>query len=197
MKKIGEIVLLQVQVESIKTGTKPNQRYVPDPHLTSIPRLRINSDGVEGITAGGDVLHDVHNRTHPRTKFTGTNGVSLGFTGHYDRMRDRFGDHMVDGIAGEGIIVRSDTQLPLEALAGGILIRSHDREVTLHDWQVLNPCAPFTRFCLQFPEGEKPNREFTQALTFLENGMRGFKMVYPEGADIAEIHLGDEVFAFN
>lgn len=195
MRKIGEVVRLQVQTESIKTGVKPRQTYTPEPHLIAVPVLRIDNDGVQGIAATGAFLLDVHNRTHPRSRFSGQNGISLGFTGHYVAMRDRFGDHMTDGIAGEGILVNHDGILPLEELAGGIVIRGEDREITIDGWAALNPCAPFTRFCLQLPEDQKPDRNFTEALKFLEHGMRGFQTVYPEDAGSAEIHLGDEVYA--
>lgn len=195
MRKLGEVTLLQVQVDSIKTGVKPNQRYTPEPHLTAVPVLRINNNGVEGVTEAGDILPDVHNSTHPSSKFTGNNGISLGFTSHYDVMRERFGDHMVDGIAGEGIVVGNDTRIPLEALAGGIVIKGDDREIVLNGWAILNPCAPFTRFCLHVAEGQKPDRTFTEALKFLGEGLRGFQTVYPDDAGTAEIRLGDEVYA--
>lgn len=197
MRRLGEIVRLQVQVDSIKSGTKPNERYTPQPNLTAVELLQLDSDGVHGIAADGSVLPDVHNRTHPNSKFRGDNGVSILFTSHYQAIRDRFGHHMTDGIAGEAILVDCDERIPLEEIARGVVIVGDEREITIGPWDVAHPCAPFSKYCLQFPEGARPDRRITETLQFLEHGMRGFVAVYPEAAEAAEIHLGDVVYALD
>lgn len=197
MRKLGEVVRLQVQLESIKTGSKPNERYTPEPHLMAVPILRFGADGVQGIAATGAVLPDVHNRTHPHSKYRGNNGISIGFTSHYQAMRDRFGEHLTDGIAGEGILVECSDVLPLDAIENGVVIVGDDGEITIGPWEVAHPCAPFAKFCLQYPEGAKPDRRITEALQFLEGGMRGYLAVYPEDTEVVEIRLGDVVYALN
>lgn len=194
MRKLGVIVRLQVQLDSIKTGKKPSERYTPEPNLTAVPALRLNSDGVYGVAEDGSMLPDVHNRTHPHSKFRGDNGVSILFTGHYDAIRDRFGDHMTDGIAGESMLVQCTNMIPLEAIERGIVVVGDGREITIGPWEVAHPCAPFSKFCLQFPEDARPDRRITETLQFLENGMRGFVAVYPDDADPVEIRLGDVVY---
>lgn len=195
MRRFGEIVRLQVQVESIKSGKKPHERYTPEQHLASVEALRLNADGVQGVTSDGGTLPDVHNRSHPRTKYRGNNGISIGITGHYNAMRERFGAHMTNGIAAEAILVDCAEILPLEMIEHGIVVVGDDREITIGPWEVAHPCAPFSKYCLQFPEGAKPNKRVTETLQFLEDGMRGFLAVYPESAEPVEIRLGDIVYA--
>lgn len=195
VRKLGKIVRLQVQRESIKSGSKPNERYTPESHLLSVQSLRLDADGVQGVAADGSTIPDVHNRSHPRSKYRGNNGISLIFTGHYAAIRGRFGDHMVDGIAAESILVDCDEILPLESIQRGIVIVGDDREINIGPWEVAHPCAPFSKYCLQFPEDAKPDRRITETLKFLDDGMRGFLAVFPDEAEPVEIRLGDVVFA--
>ncbi len=195
MRRLGEIVRLQVQRDSIKTGGKPYERYTPEPNLVSVSGLRLNADGVEGIDEHGNTIPDVHNATHPHTKFRGDNGLSIGFTGHYAAMRARFDDHLVDGIAGENMLVAYDEIVSLNEIASGIVIVGNDREIRIGPWDVAHPCAPFSRFCLKFPDDSRPDRRVTEALQFLENGSRGFTAVYGSDVSAVEIRLGDIVYA--
>lgn len=197
MRELGKIVRLQVQQTSTKTGTKPYQTYSPTPAIVSVPTLRLDSDGVEGVDERGETWPDVHNATHPETKFSGHNGVSLGFTNHYIEMRDRFGDHLIDGVAGENMIVKTDEHITLDMLEKGIAIVGDQREIRIDAWEILNPCSPFTKFCLQIPGETKPDRTVTEALQFLKNGMRGFTTIYSSEATPAEICLGDTVYALD
>lgn len=195
MRELGKIVGLQVQNGSIKTGTKPYQTYTPVPNLASVHTLHLNADGVEGIDIRGETLPDIHNATHPQSKFSGDNGVSIGFTSHYVKMRDRFGDHMIDGIAGENITVDCDENISLEMIENGIVIVGDQREVRIDPWVILNPCNPFTKFCLQIPGETKPDRTVTEALQFLMHGMRGFSAIYTGEISPAKIRVGDTVYA--
>ena len=196
LQPLGRVVRLQVQREAIKSGAKPNERYTPYEHLIPVAALRIDSGGVTGITDAGEPVPDVHHRDHPRSRFRGENGVSIGFAGHYAAMRDRFGAHLVDGIAGEGILVDHDGIVSAEDLAKGIVITSDDgRIVEIDTWEVADPCAPFSKFCLRFSEGEKADRRVTEALQFLGDGMRGFNGTYrPDQPQGAVIRLGDAVY---
>ena len=195
MRELGRIIRLQVQRDSIKSSGKPFERYTPEPNLVSVPTLRLDADGVAGIDERGEIVPDVHNATHPQTKFRGDNGLSIGFTGHYAAMRSRFGDHLVDGIAGENMVVAYDEIVSLDEIAPGIVIVGGGNELRIGPWDVAHPCAPFSRFCLRFPADAKPDRRVTEALQFLENGTRGFTAVY--GADLppVEIRVGDVVYA--
>lgn len=196
MRVLGPIVRLQVQVDSIKTGTRPLQTYVPEPHLTSVKALSLNPDGVEGVGENGETLPDIHNATHSKSKFNGVdNGISIGFTSHYQTMRGRFGDHLTDGIAGENILVGCDESISLETIEQGIIIVSEQGEIQVGPWVILHPCAPFTKFCLGIPGDTKPDKTVTEGLRFLEHGLRGFSAVYPTDVSPARIQLGDMVYA--
>ncbi len=194
MRELGKIVRLQVQQHSTKTGTKPFQTYSPTSAIVPVQTLRMDSNGVEGIDDQGQTLPDVHNATHPQTKFTGNNSVSIGFTSHYVKMRDRFGDHLSDGAAGENIIVNCDDRISLDMIEAGIVIQGENGEVRIGPWEILNPCNPFTKFCLQLPGDTKPDRNVTEALQFLMHGMRGFNTIYTGENSPVEIRVGDSVY---
>lgn len=193
-RELGQIIRLQVQQDSLKTGQRPLQTYSPFPHLTSVQALRLNADGVVGIDEGGNILPDVHNATHPASKFRGENGISVGFSGHYAAIRERFGDHLPNGIAGENMLVDCAEPISLDMIGNGIVIVSDRGEVRIGPWVVMHPCAPFSKFCLQIPGESKPDRRVTETLQFLNDGMRGFSAVYPSDAGVAEIRLGDTVY---
>ena len=97
---------------------------------------------------------------HPTTKNTDNeNGMSVGFTSHYTSMRDRFGPHLVDGIAGENVLVAVDDQIEPEQLLDGLDIALQDgRKVHLEHIIVAEPCIEFTRYALRLdpmqPGGE-------------------------------------------
>lgn len=196
LEPLGTVTRLQMQREKIKSGMKPDERYTPDEHLLSVAALCIDDGGVTGITSDGERVPDVHHRDHPRSRFRGANGVSIGFTGHYVRMRERFGAHLVDGIAGESILVGHEGIVSLDTLVNGIVITGGDgRIVEMDTWEVADPCAPFSKFCLRFPPGQKPDRRVTGALQFLAGGTRGFYGTYradqPQGVII---RVGDTVY---
>ncbi|MGH7673612.1 MAG: hypothetical protein ACREMC_12000, partial [Gemmatimonadales bacterium] len=108
MRTIGTVTRLQIQRSSLKTGEKPDRVYDPAP-LLAVPHLLVTPDGVLGAGEGGAWIVDVHHRAHPLTKNEdGLHGVSVGFTSHYAAIRDRFGDRIVIGCAGENIIVAAD-----------------------------------------------------------------------------------------
>lgn len=195
MQLLGTVVRLQVQLDSIKTGARPLQTYTPYENLTAVPMLRLTADGVEGVDAAGKTLPDVHNRTHPHSKYRGDNGISIGFTGHYAAMRDRYDEHLTDGIAGENMLVVHDGIVPLDVLAAGVIIEGDDRRIEIGPWDIAHPCAPFSKFCLGRPGDSKPDRVVTETLQFLENGMRGFLAIYGDDLGVAEIRVGDRVWA--
>jgi len=171
---IGPIVRLQVQIDPLKVGDKPFQRYDPT-NIQPVPALEIGPDGVVGLDPDGDaVLIDVHHRDHPLSRLRGEKGVSIGFTSHYRRMRERFGAHLTDGIAGENILVACEDTVTMDDLADGIVIGEGDGAVIIDEWVVAAPCAPFTKFGLGLPHDRKADRTVTEALRFLDDGMRGF-----------------------
>jgi hypothetical protein len=189
---IGTIVRLQIQESSLKVGSKP-RRYDPAP-IRSVPAISLSSSGVVGLTENGQTIVDVHHHDHPASKNRGgENGISLGFTTHYRAMREWFGQHLPDGIAGENILIEVDQPFQAEDLAGGVVIERGDgKQLELRSVIVAAPCVEFTRYALQFPDDARPDATVTEALRYLDAGMRGFYATY-EG-EPAVIGSGARVF---
>ncbi len=191
MRDLGTVIRLQIQRSSLKTGEKPRRVYDPAPILC-VDRLAVTADGVLGQADGEAWIVDVHHRAHPHTKNEdGLHGVSVGFRSHYDAMRQRFGERVTLGCAGENILVAADRRFALDDLAGGLAVAAPDgRElVRLKVLDVAHPCRPFTGWALG---GTVESEVLKSHLQFLDGGMRGFYCV-GEGAGI--VTVGDRVVA--
>ena len=81
---IGEIVLLQIHGDLLV----PGDAFDPSP-LIQVEALSIDQAGVVGWRGDSWAL-DVHHRSWPGRG--GRRPVSIGFTSHYDKMRERFRD---------------------------------------------------------------------------------------------------------
>ena len=192
MEQIGTVIRLQVQRSSLKAGERPRRWYDPAP-IRSVPRLTLDADGVTGWADDETVVPDVHNATHPASKNRGDNDVSVGFTSHYSAMRERFGDHLTDGIAGENILVIADRIVTEADVARGIAIEAADDTVIhLEEAIAAEPCAEFSRFALRYTLDTPSDRTVAEALNFLRRGTRGFYATY-RGAP-AIIRVGARVF---
>jgi len=189
MRDLGRIVRLQIQRSSLKTGEKPTRVYDPAPILP-VERLAVDADGALGEGPDGSWLVDIHHRAHPRTKNAdGVHGVSLGFTSHYALMRERFGDRVTPGCAGENILVETDARITVDDLDHGVACVAPDgRElVRLDVLQVAHPCRPFTGWAL----GSMVESDvLKESLQFLDGGTRGF---YCLGIGSAIVSVGDRV----
>jgi hypothetical protein len=191
MRTIGTVTRLQIQRGSLKRGEKPTRVYDPTP-LVAVPALSVSPDGALGASPSDPDtwIVDVHHRAHPQTKNEdGLHGISLGFTSHYRAMRERFGDKLSVGCAGENIIANVEQRLTYEELAGGVAILAPDgtERVRLKVLQVAHPCRPFTGWALgKMVEPE----ELKKHLQFLDNGMRGF---YCQGEGTGTVSIGDSI----
>lgn len=192
---LGEIVNLQVQPVDLKVGERRKERYTPAT-MRSVPRLLVEEGGVWGIAEDGGRVPDVHHREHPTSKLRGTeNAISFGLTSHYAAMRGRFGEHLVDGMAGENILITADQPAAFDDVSGGLIVETARGGVELGQVAVAHPCAPFSRFALGMGPDEPADRRITEALRFLDGGLRGFYVAY-RGAP-TEIAIGDRVFLAN
>jgi hypothetical protein len=189
MRALGTIVRLQVQRSSLKTGVSPLRVYDPEPIL-AVGQLAVGPDGVFGLGPDGGWIVDVHHRSHPDTKNQdGQHGISIGFSGHYHAMRDRLGERVELGCAGENIIVETPGRLTLDELLPGVAVVSPTGEelLRLTVLDVAHPCRPFTGWAV----GGMVESDVLKAhLQFLEGGMRGF-LCMGERAGI--ISVGDQV----
>lgn len=188
---IGTIVQLQIQRSSLKVTGEDGRYYDPAP-IMQAASLDLDPGGVVGRDDAGSPVIDVHHRDHPMTKNRDLNGISIGFVTHYDLMRRRVGDHLLNGFAGENILVETDSTFTLGDLPERLFIETANGErIELIDVQVAEPCVEFTKFSLQYPPSQKPDRAVTETLDFLRRGMRGYYATYL-GAP-ANVQLGDQL----
>ena len=191
MRDIGPIVRLQIQRSSLKTGAKPDRTYSPAP-LLAVDRAWITPAGMLGEGPDGSWLVDVHHRHHPASRNEdGGHGISLGFTAHYRRMRERFGERIGSGCAGENLIVDTDEDVTPDDLRTSLAIVGADaaERLRLTVLEVAKPCRPFAGWAL----GARVEPDVLRdAMLFLDGGTRGYYCV-AEGS--AEIRVGDRLFA--
>ncbi len=163
--------------------------YDPAP-LLAVERLAVGPDGTLGLDPAQGWIVDVHHRAHPETKNPdGQHGISIGFTGHYDAMRTRFGGRVAVGCAGENIIVDAGTRFTFDELAAGVVILSPQgaEVVRLAVLDVARPCRPFTGWALG---GVVESDVLKGHLQFLDGGMRGFRL---SGEATGIVSVGDHV----
>ncbi|HLA44413.1 MAG TPA: hypothetical protein VJZ27_13300, partial [Aggregatilineales bacterium] len=166
MREIGQVKFVQIQQHSLKKENGSIKVYEPSP-LIMVHRLRLSNDGIIGITANGVEIIDVHHKNHPKSRYRVDNGISIGFTTHYDAIRGRFGDHLRDGIGGENIMLQVSQTFALEDLQAGKLIFKNperDGEIHLEAIEVIEPCEPFSQFCAGRHIGGKELKETLQFL---------------------------------
>jgi hypothetical protein len=151
--------------------------------------MRVSPGGVVGLLGNGETILDVHHRDHPSSKNRGgENGISLGFTAHYLAMRQRFGQHLHDGIAGENILIEVNREIPADDLSSGIVLEGSDgRRLDLLPVIVAAPCVEFARYALKFPDDARPDATVTEAVRFLDEGMRGFYATYSGAPAVVEV----------
>lgn len=196
------VIRLQVQLNPIKPGRAPWRVYHPEV-LRRVPELAVTGDGAVGVDADGAEHVDVHNRTHPASRDRkGRAGISIMTTGDYLALRQRYGDHLVDGIAGESILLdyrpglaRRAMPATMTLLAGGAWDgsdpkdpRAQDAGLLLTGVHIAEPCVEFTRFCLRLPASDRVGDDVRAGLDELSGGARGYKMV---AAAPARIRVGD------
>jgi hypothetical protein len=191
---IGPIVRLQVQTASLKCGERPHRYYDPA-GIASLQRIRIDDGGVTGIDdVTGEDIGDVHHRDHPQSKFRAENGVSVGFTSHYEAMRDRYGDHLTEGIAGENILIACERPYAPDLVSNGIVIGTGAGMISLDAVEAAPPCAEFSKFALRYPHDRKADKAVTETIQFLHQGVRGFYATLRTSDGSAVVSVGDLVY---
>jgi MOSC domain len=192
MHFIGVIQRLQVQTTSLKVGDRTRRSYDPA-GIRAVTKLAITTGGVIGLDEADNRIEDVHHRNHPGSKNRGDNGISLGFTSHYQEMRQAFGEHVADGIAGENILIEQVQLIGEEDLRQGVAIETTSGGlVQLDNLIVATPCVEFSRFAMRFPADQRPDETVTETLQFLNDGMRGYYASY--SGEEAVVRVGDRVF---
>ncbi|MTD15312.1 hypothetical protein GIS00_15320 [Nakamurella sp. YIM 132087] len=187
------IVRLQVQTEPLKVGRAPLRRYDPTP-IESVPRLEISERGVIGLGRGLGRLVDVHHQDHERTRDArGNGGVTVMGTGDYVALRERYGEHLVEGIAGETILVDAPDGLAGLPVPESISVVTAAGSLPLVQVRVADPCVEFARFCLGLEPSPVVGDDIRAALVDLDNGARGYRAAAAPVDGPVVVALGDTV----
>jgi hypothetical protein len=173
---IGSVVRLQVQRSRLKPGPARTRVYDPSP-LLEVSALDVGPRGVVG-----DGVLDVHHADHPDSRNVKLrNGLSIMTVSRYRALRDTYGPHLVDGIAGESLLL--DTE-HLDDLSG---------ELLLDELQVVSepapPCVEFGRFVLGRGAGDV-GPEVLETTKALDDGARGY---YLQVSGTATIRAGSRL----
>lgn len=195
MHEIGRIKLLQVQQSGLKVKQQPYSYYDPTP-LLSVKNLLLHPNGVTGVTPGGRQVIDIHHVEHPASRNNkGINGVSVGFTSHYEAMRGKFGDHVADGCAGENILVEAENILKLSDLGQRLAIQTQrtGEFIYLTRLKVAAPCVEFSLFVASHGMA-LPSDQLKETLQFLDGGTRGFYATIVDQGNEMVAQVGDRVF---
>lgn len=186
MQTIGTVKFVQIQREPLKLIHNPDAGYDDRIYRTSpiekMTQLQLTGNGILGIDDAEQVITDVHNETHPQTRFRGDNKISFGFIQHYERMRGRFGEHIQDGYAGENIIIEANIDILTLDSNRRFFIKHEDTLIEMQNVIPAPPCRPFSIFCA---EEDLRGRDLKEALQFLSNGTRGY---------YADVALADEPY---
>lgn len=187
------ILRLQIQLRPLKPGRAPLRSYRPEA-IRSVQRVHITPRGCEGEWTDADGSHraiDVHHRDHPQTRNRkGDAGVLIIGTGDYVRLRDRYGPHVVDGIAGEVILVDAPDGLADRDFPAEFAIRTTGGMINFGKGRVAGPCVEFSRFCLGEQPGPQVSDAVRKALIDLDDGHRGYRAAAIDSGTIA---VGDTV----
>ena len=170
---IGTVVRLQVQRSRLKPGERAARVYDPAP-LLEVDELQVGPRGVRGRVGDEQVL-DVHHADHPDSRNRRlANGLSVLPLAHYRALRERYGDHLVDGVAGESLLLDTSGPMTEDDLAGPLLLDTVDGPaLPLSGATAAPPCVEFSRFALRQPVGTVDDA-LRAALEDLDGGARGF-----------------------
>ena len=182
--KIGQIEILQIHGDEVSR----RDRFDPAP-LIQVDEASVDVNGMLGWTGSAWVV-DNHHTSWPEPG--PRRPLSVGFTSHYEKMRERYWD-IPPGAAGENVVISCDRVVLFDDLGEKIIIRGDDREVELLPLKVAKPCLQFSSYMRQLPElgGYEDLRD---DLAFLDDGIRGFIVTVDAAVPPTRLRVGDEVF---
>ena len=195
LRELGCVKLVQVQPSGLIIET-PSGYFYDATRRLEVDRLLITSLGIEATTPQGEHVLDIHHISHPDKAYDNDDLVCVGFTAHYEAMRSHFGEHMVDGIAGENIIIEYEEEVWPDDLDQRLVIENQDtgHRAMLDLVSFASPCREFSHFATQSQHKDLPVDKLKETLQFLGNGRRGFLLVLGEGQETAQVRRGDKVF---
>lgn len=195
---LGYVKLTQLQPTGLIVNTPSGEFYDPSRRVV-VDSLQISPLGIEAITPDGEHVLDIHHIDHPDKKYDNDDLVCIGFSSHYAAMRARFGEHMIDGIAGENIIIQAEKEIWPEDLGQRLGFESSETgDITFLDVvKFAAPCEEFSHFAAQSQHQRLPAAELKATLQFLGNGRRGYLLVLSDGQEPAIVQPKDRVFVID
>lgn len=195
---LGYVKLTQLQPTGLIINTPSGEFYDPSRRVV-VDSLQISPLGIEAITPDGEHVLDIHHIDHPDKKYDNDDLVCIGFSSHYAAMRARFGEHMVDGVAGENIIIQTEKEIWPEELGQRIGFESSETgDITFLDVvKFAAPCEEFSHFAAQSQHKRLPAAELKATLQFLGNGRRGYLLVLSDGQEPVIVQPQDRVFVID
>jgi hypothetical protein len=199
VRQLGQVNLVQLQPNGliIETPDKTPTGYFYDTsRLVQVDRLVITPLGIEATIPGGEHVLDIHHINHPDKAYDDDDLVCVGFTSHYDAMRAHFGEHMVNGIAGENIIIEYSEEIWPDDLSQQLGIENQDtgEMAILEMVSFAAPCVEFSQFCAKSQYERIAADQLKEILQFLGNGRRGFLLVLSKMHDVITVRPDDKVF---
>lgn len=159
--------------------------------ICPVEALWLSRAGAVGITGSGAVL-DFHHEDHPGLRqFQPGRQLSIGFTGHYEAMENKFGWAPL-GIAAENILVDHRGRVTEAELSGGLMVETGSGQHPLQAAAVARPCVPFTKFLLRDPAAA--DDRVADHRSFLQDGTRGFVLSLGDIGHRFRVEPGDVVF---
>jgi MOSC domain-containing protein YiiM len=197
-RDLGFVRSVQMQPDGLIIE-RPSGYFYDESRRLEVDQLTINKKGIEALSPDGEQVLDIHHLDHPGKKYDEDDLICIGFTSHYDKMRERFGDHLAYGTAGENIIIDYPDEIWLDDLGGQIGIENQDtgQLLVLGQIQVAAPCEEFSHFAAQSQDEKLPAGELKDILQFLGDGRRGFLLVLADGQEEGVVRPGDKVFAID
>ena len=199
LRQLGQVKLVQLQPDGLiiaAPGKTPTGYFYDPSRLRRVERLEITAHGIEADLPGGERVLDIHHIDHPGKKYDDDDLVCIGFTAHYAAMRAKFGEHMVDGIAGENIIIECPEAIWPDDLSPKLGIENQDTGAmaVLELQSHAAPCSEFSHFCAQSQYEKLPAERLKKLLQFLGNGRRGFLLLLSKEHERVAVRPGDRVF---
>ena len=195
IKELGKVKLVQIQPNGLIIDT-PNGDFYDATRRVEVDSLLITPMGIEAVLPSGEPVLDIHHIHHPDKAYK-DDLISIGFTSHYEAMRQRFGEHMRDGTAGENIIIESDREIWLDDLGQQVMIESAETggQTLLDILRIATPCVEFSHFAANSQHQRLPADELKSTLQFLNHGRRGFLLALADGQENVTVKVEDRVFA--
>ena len=196
-RQIGHVSKVQLQPGGLIVEG-PGRAVYDATRRLEVDRLQVSRRGVECIGSGGERVLDIHHLDHPDKAYEDQDDlICVAFTSHYIAMRAEFGSHMVDGVAGENILVDHPWEIWPQSLSQNLgIVNQYTGEMSVFDLvDPTTPCVEFSRFCAQ-DENVATNR-LGEILRFLSNGRRGFLYVLNAAHEKVAVQSGDPVFVLD